>query len=430
MNTPKLAVKPVIVPFLFGMMLLLAYSAIAEEALTFAETIQLATQNQPLLQSLEDAAASSRQAAIAEGQLPDPKIKFGIINLPVTTRDALRYNRDDQTMANVGISQDVIPIKKRELASRRMLAEAGQFQTEQFATARTIERDVALAWLDVYEAQRKSELYMRMINDMTAERKVLAANISSGGAKTGDVLQMDTEVSMTSEKRIFAQRDERKARAALARWIGKAAERSISSNLPVMTNSLSKNGNSSALEQHPLMRNAYQTEKVAQIDVDSALANRERNWGWEVGYGKRFNDRSDMLSFQVSIDLQLDRANRQDKRTAEKLVLVEKARKLTEDRRRELSSELESAMADAEAAEARENEHLTKLIPNVQAKLSIAQAGYTSGKQTIGDVWQARRDVIEIELDHWTILTDRQRAAVKIGYLTNDSNLFKQLEKD
>lgn len=329
-----------------------------------------------------------------------------------------------------GISQDVIPLKKRELASNRMLAEADQFQTEQVATARTIERDVALAWLDVYEAQRKVELYQRMIDDMTAERKVLAANVSSGGAKTSDVLRMDTDISMTNEKRIFAQRDERKARATLARWIGKSASRSISSELPVMTNSLAHDASQSALEQHPLLRNAYQTEKVAQYDVDSAQANLERNWGWEVGYGKRFNDRSDMLSFQVSIDLQLDRANRQDRRTAEKLVLVEKARKLTEDRRRELSSELESAMADAEAAEARENEHLNKLIPNAQAKLSIAQAGYTSGKQSIGDVWQARRDVIDIELDHWTILTDKQRAAVKIGYLTNDSRLFKQIEKE
>lgn len=167
MNTPRLAFKPIVMCLLFGMMLVLAFSVKAEEPLTLAETIQLATQNQPLLQSLDDAAASSRQAAIAEGQLPDPKVKFGVINLPVTTSDALRYNRDDQTMVNVGISQDVIPLKKRELASNRMLAEADQFQTEQVATARTIERDVALAWLDVYEAQRKSELYQRMIDDMT-----------------------------------------------------------------------------------------------------------------------------------------------------------------------------------------------------------------------------------------------------------------------
>ena len=397
----------------------------AEESLTLAETMKLATQSQPLLQSMDDAAASLRQAAIAEGQLPDPKLKFGVINLPITTKDALRYNRDDQTMLSVGISQDVIPLKKRALASDRLLAEADAFQTEQIATARTIERDVALAWLDVYEAQRKTELYQRMIDDMVAERQLLVSSISSGVAKSSDVLRMDTDISMTNDKRIFAQRDERKARAILARWIGKSASRSISSELPVMTNSLSVEAQSSALEQHPLLRNAYQTEKVAQYDVESAQANLQRNWGWEVGYGKRFNDRSDMLSFQVSIDLQLDRVNRQDRRTAEKMVLVEKARKLTEDRRRALSSELDSAIADAEAAQARENEHMTKLIPNAQAKLSIAQAGYAAGKQSIGEVWQARRDVIEIELDHWTILTDRQRAAVKIGYLTSDSRLFK-----
>ncbi|PPD55583.1 MAG: hypothetical protein CTY10_06855 [Methylotenera sp.] len=429
MYTPKLAIKPTILCLLLGMMLIFAYSAKAEEPLTLNETIELATQNQPVLQSLDDAADSIRQAAIAEGQLPDPKVKFGVINLPVTTRDALRYNRDDQTMVNIGISQDVIPLKKRELAAHRMLAEADQFHTEQIATARSIERDVAIAWLDTYEAQRKTELYQRMIDDMTAERKVLAAGVSSGATKTSEVLVMDTEISMTNEKRIFAQRDERKARAALARWIGKSASRSISSELPVMTNNLNHDAVQAAIEQHPLLKNAFQTEKVAQLDVDSAKANLERNWGWEVGYGKRFNERSDMLTFQVSMDLQLDRANRQDRRTAEKVVLVEKARKLTEDRRRELSAELESAIADAEAAEAREKEHLTKLIPNAQAKLSIAQAGYTSGKQSIGDVWQARRDVIEVQLDHWTILTDKQRAAVKIGYLLNDNRLFKDASK-
>lgn len=415
---------------LFAGLLLASSASYAEQTLSLAEAISLATQNQPLLQSLDDAVASSRQAAIAEGQLPDPKVKFGIINLPVTTNDALRYNRDDQTMVNVGISQDVIPLKKRELASNRMLAEANQFQTEHVATARTIERDVALAWLDVYEAQRKSELYQRVIDDMKAERKILAASVSSGGAKSSDVLNMDTDVSITNEKLIFSKRDAHKASAALSRWIGSAASRSIASELPVMTNSLARDEIDGELEKHPLLKNAYQTEKVAQLDVDGAQANLQRNWGWEVGYGKRFNDRSDMLTFQVSIDLQLAKASRQDRRIAEKLLLVEKARKLTEDRRRELQSELQNAEADAIAAEGRENEHLTSLIPNAQAKLRLAQANYSTGLVPLSEVWQARRDVIEIELDHWTILTDRQRAAVKIGYLTNDSRLFKQIEKE
>ena len=411
---------------LLSWLLLVTFAAQAEQPLTLADAIQLATQNQPLLQSLDDAAASVRQAAVAEGQLPDPKLKFGMINLPITTNAALNFSRDDQTMLNIGYSQEMVPLKKRELASDKMLAEADQFHTEQIATARSIERDVAMAWLDVYEAQRKSELYLRIADEMAAERKVLAARVSSGGAKISEVLAMDTEVSMTKEKHIYALRDERKARAALARWIGNLASRPISPELPVMSINVNRDADSSEIEKHPQLQNAHQSEKVAQLEVDSAQANLQRNWGWEVGYGKRFANRSDMLSFQVSIDLQLDRANRQDRRTAEKLVLVEKALQITEDKRRELSADLEAALADAQAAEARENVHLNSLIPNAKARLSIAQAGYAAGKNSLGDVWQARRAVIEIELDHWTILTDRQRAAVKIGYLLNDNQLFKQ----
>ena len=425
MNTIQLAFKPIVMTLLTGMMLVVAFSVKAEELLSLAETIQLATQNQPLLQSLDDAAASSREASIAEAQLPDPKIKFGVTNLPVTNSNALRLDREDMTMVNVGFAQNMTPLKKREVASNRQLAVADQFATEQVATARSIERDAALAWLDVYEAQRKMELYQRLIDNMIAERKVLAASISSGNAKTSDVLGVDTNISITKEKRIFALRDERKARAALARWIGKSASRPISTELPAMTNKLNHDTTQQKIERHPLLKNAFQSEKVAQYAVDSAQANLERSWGWEVGYGKRFNGHSDMISFEISIDLQLDRVNRQDRRTAEKLVLVERVRKLTEDRRRQLSSELESAMADAEAAEALENESRTQLIPNAQAKLSIAQAGYKSGMQTIADVWKARRSVIDIELDRLSILTDKQRAAVRIGYFINDKQLFK-----
>ncbi|MES2182881.1 MAG: hypothetical protein V4493_12390 [Pseudomonadota bacterium] len=117
MNALSSAHKPIYSRLLFSLLLFALLSlqvsaATAEEPLTLAEAMQLATQNQPLLQSLDDAANSSRQAAIAEGQLPDPKVKFGVISLPVTSSAALSFNRDEQTMVNVGISQDVIPLKK------------------------------------------------------------------------------------------------------------------------------------------------------------------------------------------------------------------------------------------------------------------------------------------------------------------------------
>jgi len=411
---------------LASLFLLVSFTAHAEPDLSLDEAIKLATQNQPLLQSLDDASAASREAAVASGQLPDPRLKIGVINLPITGSDAARFDRDDMTMSTVGVMQEMVPLAKREAETRSLEATAEQYQTEKLATAQSIQRDVAMAWLDVYEAQRKSELYQRMTEEMSAERKILISRVSSGGSQAGEVLRLDSQLSMTNNKRLIAERDERKARAALSRWIGIAASRPLPSEPPIMPSKLSHEAALTEIENHPLIQNAHQTEMVAQSDADRAKAERQQNWSWEVMYGKRRSDLSDMVSFQVAIDLPWDRPNRQDRRTAEKLLLVEKASKLTEDRRRELAAELDSAYADAETADARENEHQQRLIPAAKARLSLAQAAYSSGKQGLTEVWEARRDLIDVELEHLTILTDRQRAAVKLGYLLNDNRLVKE----
>lgn len=398
------------------------------DELSLQEAMDLALQNQPLLQSLDDAAAASREAAIAEGQLPDPKLKLGVVNLPINHGDALNFNRDDMTMLNVGIMQDMIPRQKLEAASKKMNAEAEQYHYEQLVTTRSIQRDVALAWLDVVEAQEKTNIYQRIANDMVSERQVATARVSSGGAPASESLRLDSELAMTNDKRIMVKRDERKARATLSRWIGVAAERPVANTPTALTQTMSSRTEVSEaiLNQHPLLQNARQAEIVAQSDVDRAKAERLQNWSWEVMVGKRRSDLSDMVSFQVAIDLPWDRANRQDKRTSEKLLLVEKAKKLTEDRSHELSAELANARADLEAAQAREAEHQTHLIPAAEARLKVAQASYSAGKQSLVDVWEARRTLLEVELAHVSIITDAERATIQIDYLLNNNHLFKE----
>ena len=405
-------------------LLFAAFTAHGGQPLTLAEAIRLGSESQPLLQSLDDAAAASREAAVAEAQLPDPRLRLGILNLPASGSDAGRFNRDDMTMSTIGVMQEVTPQAKREAASRQMEAIAGQYHAEQLAMIRAIERDIALAWLDVFENQRKTELYARIAHEMAAERKVLNARIGSGGSQPIDALRLETQLSMVNDKTLFARGNEQKARAMLARWIGSAAQRALPSELPVQTDAAGLIAPEAALENHPLVQTAKQIENVASSDADRARAERQLNWSWEVMYGKRRSDLSDMVSFQVAIDLPWDRANRQDRRTAEKLVLVEKARKLTEDRRRELAAELESARAEWEIAGMRDAEHQARLIPAAQAQLSVAQAGYAAGRQSLAEVWEARRGLIEVELEHWAILVDQQRAAVRLAYLLDDRRFF------
>src|SRR5690606_29300154 len=59
------------------------------EPLQLKEVIHQALAGQPSLQGMEQAALAAREAAVADAQLPDPKLRFGVQNLPVTGSDAL-----------------------------------------------------------------------------------------------------------------------------------------------------------------------------------------------------------------------------------------------------------------------------------------------------------------------------------------------------
>ena len=414
---------PKVLHMLASLLFIWPVIAHAEPELSLDEAVRLAMQSQPLLQSYDEASRASQEAAIASSQLPDPRLKMGIVNLPSTGSDAARFNRDEMTMSTIGIMQEMVPQAERDAAARTMQAAAEQFQTEKAITARAIKRDVALAWLDVFEAQRRSELYRKMADEMAAERKTLVSRISTGATPPAEVFELDTALSMANDKRLEALREEKKARAGLARWIGAASQRPLAAELSVTDLPLTpsaiqaRSAMQAQIDQHPALLNAEQMKAVAQSEADLARAERELNWSWEVMYGKRRSELSDMVGFQVEVELPWDRANRQDRRISEKMLLVEKAQQLTQDRRQQLIAELESAMAEAEIAQAREKEHHDKLIPAARSRLELLQAGYAAGKDNLAEVWAARRALIEAEMHHWLVLTDRERAIAKLNYL-------------
>ena len=99
--------------------LLLREVTLAEQGniLTLAEAVTLASGDQPQLTSLGLQEQAARESARAETQLPDPKLVFGLQNVPVQGSDAFRLDRDDMTMVGVGLMQDVVTRRKREAAS-------------------------------------------------------------------------------------------------------------------------------------------------------------------------------------------------------------------------------------------------------------------------------------------------------------------------
>lgn len=396
-------------------LILTGTSAWAEPQLTLDEVARLALERQPNLDAYTRASAAANEAAVAEGQLPDPQLRLGVQNLPVTGDDAYRLDREDMTMVTVGVMQEIVRKPIRTAAARRLQAESAQWQTARTAEARRVVRDARLAWVDAFDATKRAALLQRLSAELAAEREVALKRIPSGGADPRELFQLDTMLAMNNDRRLATENLARKARAQLSRWLGDAAFRPLPDDLPELSGPATDAADD--LTSHPQLAALRKTEEVARFDTERARAERYPNWSWELMYGKRRDDRADLVALQFSLPLPWNRADRQDRRLAEKLALAERAHDLLLDRARELNAELAAAIADRDTAQARNREHTERLIPAAQARLRMAQAGYSAGKLPLAAVWEARRGSIDVELEHWAIRSDLLRAALRLYYL-------------
>ena len=400
--------------------LLIAAPAWAEPGeLSLDDVARLALEQQPNLDAYTQASAAAREAAIAEGELPDPQLKFGVQNLPVTGAGAYRLDREDMTMVTVGVMQEIVRKRIRTAAANRMQAESAQWQAQRSAEARRVVRDARLAWVDAFDAAKRASLLARMAAELAAEREVGKRRIPSGAVATRELFVLDGMLAMTHDKRLQAENIARKAQAQLSRWLGAAAFRPLPAELPEPrfpeTSALPVPGDD--LTAHPRLDAMRKTEEVARFEAERARAERRPNWSWELMYGQRQDDRTDLATLQFSLPLLWNRTDRQDRRLAEKLALAERARSLTLDAERELNAELAAAVAERDTAQARNREHVERLIPAVNARLETARAGYTAGTLPLAAVWEARRGVLEVEMEHWMIRADLLRAALRLDYL-------------
>lgn len=80
--------------------------------------------------------------------MPDPVLKLGIDNLPVSGPDRLSITADFMTMRRAGIMQELTRSDKRQLRAARFEREAEKTLAEKAFASASIERDTALAWLD------------------------------------------------------------------------------------------------------------------------------------------------------------------------------------------------------------------------------------------------------------------------------------------
>ena len=392
----------------------------AADELPLSEALELAQANQPLLASQRAAVRASQEAAVAARQLPDPKLQLGILNMPVTGPDAFSLTSDFMTMRMIGVMQEFPREAKRQLRSELASLEGEQRQLELAFTRRAIRRDVALAWVDAWYAQRALDLTHELERETERQIDSLAIGVRAGKAAQADVLATRIELDLLCDRGDALRQREALARTELSRWIGSAAERPLPAAPPPLPPPAPLADLDARLRAHPHLSAFDRQVSVAEKEVQLAQRAGSPDWTLEVNYGVRGSAYSDMVSVQVGIDLPVFPKNRQLREVSSKLALAERARAMREDNLREMQAMLARAYAEWTAAGERLTRYRTSTLPQAQARTEAALAAYRAGRGELSKVLEARRMQLDLRMQQLMLEGEAARAQLQIAYYHPD----------
>jgi len=119
--------------------------------LTLAEAEDLALVAEPGRAALLSRSEAFAEQAVAAGQLPDPMLRVGLANYPISDGS---FSSEPMTQAQLGIRQVFPRSRTRSLGTDKFEAMAAEAQDSALAREREVLEATRMAWLEIYYWQR------------------------------------------------------------------------------------------------------------------------------------------------------------------------------------------------------------------------------------------------------------------------------------
>jgi cobalt-zinc-cadmium efflux system outer membrane protein len=386
-------------------------SAAHAAPLTYDAALKLAAQSAPSLQAKATDVDAARAAAVAAGRLPDPKLRLGLDNFPVSGPPAGRFGPDSMTMATVGVMQDMPNGAKRRAERERAAADIGAAQSTQVVEARNVRLSAALAWIDLYYAGCRRKALDGVEATLKPLRETARSRVAAGAARPGQAIEPEQLLAALGDRRADLVAEVAKARAELARWTGEPDPEAAGSP-PSMD--LDPAGLRAGLDRHPQLLAYDAMDRQAEADVALAKAGKRPDWSWELAYQHRDPMWGDMISVGATVSLPLFAGKRQDPVIASKVDIASRVRSEREATRRALVAQLEADLADHTMHHDRLHRAEGVLVPLAQKRADLERASYAGGAATLSDVLQAAIGLAEAKVDALNREAEVARDAVRI----------------
>lgn len=386
--------------------------------LSIEDAVQLALTDQPILRSREAAIDAEEQLAVSAAQLPDPKIMAGLKDLPVDRGEAFSVRDDNFTTFSVGLSQDFPRGDKRRLKGERKRLEAATDRIGLDNDRRTVSREAGLAWLDVYESEQALNLTQQLASESALQVQALESGYRSGRAAQADWLAAKVEAELVQDKEQDWQHHVERLRAALSRWIGDAAHRPLATDLSSLPPPTDFSQLAAEVDRHPIVVGLQKQVETSETDVKLARQAYKSDFSVEGYFGYR-PAYADFVGVQVTMDLPLFTAKRQDRDLAAALRQSDAVQDRKADALRELHAQATEDYIDWHHASERVANFDRDIIPEAQRRVAAAQGAYAAGRGSLDAVLMARRSLLDTQLQRLALAVDAARAQVRLQYFTS-----------
>ena len=257
----------------------------AAAGLTLAESERIAIDRDAMLREMRAQGAAMRERAVMDGELMDPQLRVGAVNVPV---DSFSFDAEDMTMLEVGVVQEFKPGRSRQLSRKQMQQLAAAMDATALDRERIVRREVRKLWTQLAYVGAARTLLADQASWVEQLRQSARARYASGEGRQLDVLQAGLDAAMLREQQLDLDRDDAMYRSQLSFWLGaEDAARAQPSGISPRPELEPLATLEARLGEHPAQLDYMRRIDAARTAADVARELRKPAWMLDVSYGFR-----------------------------------------------------------------------------------------------------------------------------------------------
>jgi cobalt-zinc-cadmium efflux system outer membrane protein len=379
---------------------------VVAEPVGYAEALRAARNDQPLLRAGEMRISGAREASEASDELPDPILRGGVANLPVTGPVAFELDRQLPTQLSIGIDQQIPNLARRRARQGVALSDVRLAETRLGMAQRSVDVSTSMAWMQLYFAQERLAVAETALIELRALVPVANSAVASGSARPAESLAIRRELIGMEDviTRIEAERDT--AKAMLSSYTDIADP--VAQGSPPIAE-IDAAGLRNLLEQNPEILFADAATELAEAGADLARSNLRPDFGVSVNYGRRDTGFGDAVSVMGSVTLPIFAGSRQEPRIRAAEAEAGAAFAERDERLRALRVQLETDLAAWRSAFRQWERARDQLLPLARDRAELETASFAAGRADLVDVIAAKAALALLELE----ILEREAAAAE-----------------